>query len=190
VSPPRRLDRGAMRLALQWAHGISEPLRVDPAKRSVGGSGWLDRRGKEGENPRRSYRGNLRPARFPTVHATDSRNRRSLGLALTAVGKANQLANSDRLPLRHRRGQPDPHQVAHLRSSWWWRPTRREPRGAVEARGRGFSREAVSRGTDPLVGTVPESRSWKAGAQPESLDRGYRHPRALRGHRAAGLRAT
>ena len=84
--PPRRLDRGAVRLALQWAHGVSEPLRVDPAKRSVGGSRRLDRRGKEGENPRRSYGGNLRPPRFPTVHATDPRNRRSLGSALTAVG--------------------------------------------------------------------------------------------------------
>src|SRR5215208_5395081 len=75
-----------MRLALEWGHGISKPLRVDPANRSMGGSCWLDRRGKEGETPRGPHRGSLRPPRFPTVHATDSRNRRSLGLALTVVG--------------------------------------------------------------------------------------------------------
>src|SRR5215204_1562072 len=76
-----------MRFALEWGDGgISKPLRVDPAKRSMGGSRWLDCRGKDGETTRRPHRGSLRPPRFPTVHATDSRNRRSLGLALTAVG--------------------------------------------------------------------------------------------------------
>jgi hypothetical protein len=38
------------------------------------------------DSARTPQRGSLRPPRFPTVHATDSRNRRSLGLALTAVG--------------------------------------------------------------------------------------------------------
>jgi hypothetical protein len=92
VSPPRRLDRGAMRLALQWAHGISEPLRVDPAKRSLGGSRQLDRRRKEGEAPRRPHGGGLRPPRLPTVHATDPRNRRyPLGSGLTAVGDPDPI---------------------------------------------------------------------------------------------------
>ena len=41
-----------MHLTLEWGHEIRRPFRVDTTERGVGGSRWLDRRGKEGEAPR------------------------------------------------------------------------------------------------------------------------------------------
>jgi hypothetical protein len=78
-------DKGDLRLALEYGHGMTKPLRVEPARRSMDGSRRLDRRREEGEAPPGLYGGSLRPPRLPAVHAADPRNRRALGPALAAV---------------------------------------------------------------------------------------------------------